>query len=64
LGSLKLVQAKVLVQRYGVPALSMLIVMVQCLTGSGNLLPRSQVMNVVNSLARQEQAALSNSPAE
>ncbi|MGH8400764.1 MAG: thiol:disulfide interchange protein DsbA/DsbL, partial [Gammaproteobacteria bacterium] len=60
----KLVQAKVLAQRYGVLDVPTLVVNGKWLTGPGYHLSNSQVMNAVNWLVQQEQAALSNNPAE
>ena len=48
LGSLKLVQAKVLVQRYGVLDLPTRVVNGKWLTGQGHHLHITQAMNAVN----------------
>jgi protein dithiol oxidoreductase (disulfide-forming) len=60
----KLVQAKVLAQRYGILDVPTLVVNGKWLTGPGYHLATPQVMPAVSWLVQQEQAALSNSPAE
>jgi protein dithiol oxidoreductase (disulfide-forming) len=60
----KLVQAKVLAQRYGILDVPTLVVNGKWLTGPGYHLATPQVMNAVSWLVQQEQAALSNSAAE
>ncbi|MGH8371223.1 MAG: thiol:disulfide interchange protein DsbA/DsbL, partial [Gammaproteobacteria bacterium] len=57
----KLVQAKVLAQRYGILDVPTLVVNGKWLTGPGYHLATPQVMPAVSWLVQQEQAALSNS---
>ena len=60
----KLVQAKVLAQRYGILDVPTLVVNGKWLTGPGYHLATPQVMTAVSWLVQQEQTALSNSQAE
>lgn len=60
----KLVEAKVLAQRYGILDVPTLVVNGKWLTGPGYHLATPQVMNAVSWLVQQEQTTLSNGAAE